>query len=231
VVLIGTSNWTLDAFARADGHHLWSFMVGEPIASSKPYSNNVSTVTSSPVITGQHAMFGADDGRLYAVRLDDGTSPWSVDLGVPIRSSPAVSGTFLLTATVDGTLYAFVSGEPMTAGTGDPPAPAPAVRLAVGPAWPNPFRATGTIPFVVPEGIEGASSAPGATVTIGTRLQVIDVAGRQVRTLIQGPMPPGRHEVRWDGRDAAGHPVASGVYFLRLSAGKAEVSNRISVVR
>jgi len=230
VVLLGSGNGTLEAFARNDGHSLWSFAVGPPIASGRPYSNNVSTVTSSPLIAGSYAFFGADDGRFYAVQVADGISPWSADLGVPVRSSPAASGTYLLVATVDGTLYAFVSGEMTPAGMGEAPAPSAPARLMVGPAWPNPFNSAGTIPFVVPG--SAAGSIPGAGMAaVGTRLQIVDVTGRKVRTLVEGPVAPGSHQVHWDGRDAAGRPVASGIYFLRLSAGEAEVSNRISVVR
>jgi hypothetical protein len=102
------------------------------------------------------------------------------------------------------------------------------VGLGVGPAWPNPFRSAGTIPFVVP----GEKGSPGAGApAVAARLQIVDVAGRTVRTLVEGPVAPGRHQAHWDGRDAAGRPVASGIYFLRLAAGKTEVSSRISVVR
>ena len=48
---------------------------------------------------------------------------------------------------------------------------------------------------------------------------VFDVAGRRVRSLVDGPLPAGRHEVAWDGRDQAGRAVASGTYFSRLCAG------------
>jgi len=51
------------------------------------------------------------------------------------------------------------------------------------------------------------------------RLEVLDIAGRDVTTLIQGRFPPGEHVARWDGRDGANRPVAAGVYFLRLRAG------------
>ena len=47
-------------------------------------------------------------------------------------------------------------------------------------------------------------------------LAVCDVAGRLVRTLIDGFVPAGEHEAAWDGRDEAGAEVASGVYLYRL---------------
>jgi hypothetical protein len=47
-------------------------------------------------------------------------------------------------------------------------------------------------------------------------LLIYDVAGRCVRTLVDGTMEPGWHDIVWDGRDDAHHRVSSGVYFCRL---------------
>ncbi len=47
-----------------------------------------------------------------------------------------------------------------------------------------------------------------------------DAAGRRVRTIISGEgYPAGRHTFRWDGKDAGGQSVGSGVYLIRLRAG------------
>ncbi len=43
-----------------------------------------------------------------------------------------------------------------------------------------------------------------------------DVNGRKLATLVQGTRVAGRHVVRWDGRDAAGRQLPTGVYFVRL---------------
>jgi flagellar hook assembly protein FlgD len=48
-------------------------------------------------------------------------------------------------------------------------------------------------------------------------LSVYDVAGRLVRVLYHGRRDSGYHRELWDGRDDVGHPLGSGVYFLRLS--------------
>ncbi|MFO7637865.1 MAG: M14 family zinc carboxypeptidase [bacterium] len=49
-------------------------------------------------------------------------------------------------------------------------------------------------------------------------LVVMDASGRKVRTLVSGISGPGRHSVRWDGRDDSGRRVATGVFFCRLDA-------------
>jgi hypothetical protein len=71
---------------------------------------------------------------------------------------------------------------------------------------PNPFNPTTTIRFDVP--------APGGAV----RIDIFDVSGRRVTTLVDGHRAPGTHEVRWDGESRRGEPVSSGVYFVRMEA-------------
>jgi flagellar hook assembly protein FlgD len=56
--------------------------------------------------------------------------------------------------------------------------------------------------------------APGGEVTI----EIFDVSGRHVRTLVSGAERPGQRAVSWDGRDDRGRPVGSGVYYYRLEA-------------
>jgi flagellar hook assembly protein FlgD len=50
-------------------------------------------------------------------------------------------------------------------------------------------------------------------------LAVFNVSGQLVRVLERGLKPLGTYDATWDGRDAAGATVASGVYFYRLKAG------------
>src|SRR5580765_3314995 len=57
--------------------------------------------------------------------------------------------------------------------------------------------------------------------TLGRRLlvqlAVYDIAGRRRARLVDQELPAGVTEVTWDGRDAAGVRVASGMYFVRLA--------------
>jgi hypothetical protein len=50
-------------------------------------------------------------------------------------------------------------------------------------------------------------------------VKVFDLTGREVRLLADTWYPSGSHEVSWDARDATGHLVAEGIYFLRFQAG------------
>jgi len=85
---------------------------------------------------------------------------------------------------------------------------------------PNPFNPVTTIAFEVP-GREEAR----------VRLDVYDIAGRRVRTLVAETMGPGTHEVRWDGVDATGRRVASGVYFARLQVAEQVRSLKMTLAK
>ncbi len=103
--------------------------------------------------------------------------------------APWTDETHTLTLTECGT--GIVDGMPM--------------RPALGDNYPNPFNPVTTIRFDVP--------SPGGRV----RLSVHDVSGRVVTTLVDEEVPGGRYSAVWDGRDGGGRPVASGVYFYRIS--------------
>ncbi len=62
-------------------------------------------------------------------------------------------------------------------------------------------------------------------------LAIFDVTGRRVRTLHHGFLPEGRSELCWDGRDAGGDAVPSGVYFYRLMSGRQEARGKLTILR
>ncbi len=89
--------------------------------------------------------------------------------------------------------------------TGTPVAPIGPALASLHDAYPNPFNPMTTIRYDLPEAGK-------------TSLAIFDLAGRRIRTLLDGEMPAGRHSSIWRGRDDAGRPVSSGVYFYRLTA-------------
>jgi len=103
-------------------------------------------------------------------------------------------------------LSPFLLGTGSATGIGDTPG-APLVA-ALHQNYPNPFNPTTTIQYDVPSG--------GARVD----LAVYDVAGRLVTRLVARDETAGYKSVVWDGRNHAGRPVATGVYFYRLRAGE-----------
>lgn len=66
----------------------------------------------------------------------------------------------------------------------------------------------------------------------GVRLGIYDTAGRLVRRLCDGEVRnPGRHVIRWDGRDVTGLPLPSGVYVCRIEAGDARDAGKMVLIR
>lgn len=70
---------------------------------------------------------------------------------------------------------------------------------------PNPFNPETVIRFALPQAAQ-------------VELQLYDLTGRQIRVLLAEPLPAGWHRARWNGRDYAGQPLPSGVYFYVLRA-------------
>lgn len=90
-----------------------------------------------------------------------------------------------------------------------------ALRVRV---YPNPFNPLVRISFVNP--------SRGVVTAV-----VHDVSGRRVTTLSTRVMEEGSGMLVWNGRDAAGNPCASGVYFLRLRAGGLAATAKLVLLR
>jgi hypothetical protein len=103
-----------------------------------------------------------------------------------------------------------VGGRPGVAG------PPPVTALEQN--FPNPFNPSTGIRLSVHEA--------GRVV-----LRVHDIAGRQVRSLVDGWKEPGSYQVSWDGRDDAGQQVVSGVYFYSLVTAGERSTRKMVLVR
>lgn len=69
----------------------------------------------------------------------------------------------------------------------------------------------------LPNPSAGATSIQyGLAATTSVAVEIIDPRGVAVRHFWEGPKGSGTHAIRWDGRDDAGNPVASGVYLARV---------------
>lgn len=107
--------------------------------------------------------------------------------------------------------HGFDAPTPVTDGT-------PPSRLLLGQNYPNPFNPTTTIVFEI------ASTGRASLV-------VYDVTGARVRTLVDGTVRAGRHDVMWDGRNDARQPVGSGVYFYRLATTGKSLTKKLVLLK
>lgn len=88
--------------------------------------------------------------------------------------------------------------------------------------YPNPFNAGTTITYNVPN----ASSDQ-----IHVKLEVYDLQGRLIKTLVNGSTQPGQHQAVWDGSADNGRVTSSGVYFYRLQAGSFVETRRMIMLK
>ena len=78
-------------------------------------------------------------------------------------------------------------------------------EFALSQNYPNPFNPTTSIKFALP-------------VESRVTVEVFNLLGQRVRTLVSGIQPAGYHVAEWNGTNDAGAYLASGMYFLRLAA-------------
>ncbi len=89
---------------------------------------------------------------------------------------------------------------------------------ALAGATPNPFNPKTSISFDL--------AAAGHV-----RLEIYDLRGALVRTLLGADLAAGRHEIPWDGRDAAGRAVSSGTYLAHFAADGVQQTQKLMLVR
>jgi flagellar hook assembly protein FlgD len=79
-------------------------------------------------------------------------------------------------------------------------------RFEIAQNYPNPFNPSTTFSYSIPT---------NSHVTI----EIFNILGQRVRTLIDEPRAAGVYEISWDGDDSDGRGVSSGVYLYRFRAG------------
>jgi hypothetical protein len=138
------------------------------------------------------------------------------------------AGTYTVRVEADGYDAVTMTGVVVTSGSSNHlevaltnPAAVPVTALA-GPrlvlAAQAPFHAPGTLRWALP------AAGPAS-------LRLYDVRGALVRTLIEGDLSAGSHQMVWDGTDEGGRPVPAGSYFSRLTAGEGTATRRLLLLR
>ena len=63
------------------------------------------------------------------------------------------------------------------------------------------------------------------------RLELFDILGQRITTLVHAPLSGGPHAASWNGRDDYGRAVSSGVYFYRLQFGSSHLTRKLLLLR
>ena len=96
--------------------------------------------------------------------------------------------------------------------------PAIPTVYSLAPAYPNPFNPATTIRFGLPE-------------DAATRLVVYDLMGREVARLLERRLAAGYHSVVWNGKNAAGAELPSGLYIARLNTARFSKSIKMVLLK
>jgi hypothetical protein len=198
-----------------DGQSRWGFEI-TPL--------DIGTVT---ITDPTNTQFSSSGGNSYVKHTSTGTHAgtpngpvsWSFSWTAPVDPPSTVtfyaagngannngsnSGDYIYTATFTSNL--------MTSGVDDDPFASLPAHISSR-NYPNPFNAVTTISCFLPS--EG-----------DTRLEIFNLRGQLIETLVDGRLTAGEYDVTWD---AGGVP--SGLYFYRLSVNEFSVSNKMTLLK
>ena len=142
------------------------------------------------------------------VRLDSGEPV--ADAQVRLFDMTDLRQGAIARATTDGTGYFAL---PLAALTGS----VLPTSFTLGPNYPNPFNPSTIIPYQL-----AASSE--------VRLEVFNLLGQHIATLVDGERPAGFHTATWTATDVAGQAVGAGVYIYRMTVGVERQTGRMVLI-
>lgn len=181
-----------------------SYLIDAP-GGNQPYPDGISPRTGAVTSVQYNATYKG------IIRWDSGTGSQLVYMAHGIEG--------ILNATTARTIVErVIDWFNLPASTGVPtPDLVPGV-VALAPNFPNPFTPQTSIPYSLRE--EGR-----------VRLTIYDVEGRLVRELVRQVQPAGRQVAFWDGRDATGRSLGSGIYYYRLETPGFEATRSMVLVK
>ena len=193
------------------------------------YSFNVTTATNGAVVYGAAGMRNKTHtpgiGYLERVEIKQGNSSSTASIVVQDKVFPTAG-----TATVNGTFngntdWAMLAVAIRPQASGDPgdfedpdDKPSPPLSLQLHPNYPNPFNLGTNIEFFV-------------SIETNVRLDIYNLRGQRVRTLVHGVQSAGPNVVQWNGTDDADAPVSAGIYLVQLQAGAERLTRRIILLK
>lgn len=220
-VSVGPANsvWFADAL---DGTSLWQ-LAPNGTRTALPLSSEVPGIVSLAYDGTTNRFYAAATDEQRLVRIDPATGD-VVDVAVGFTGfSTCVleiddAGRRLWVADFGAyRVYEFCLSPTLGVGEDAPAPPATGVVRALTVA-PNPARASTAVRFVLAHDAD-------------VRVDVLDPAGRLVRTLASGPLRAGACTFAWDGHGAGGARVAPGVYLVSARSGSEARTARVAVLR
>ncbi|UCF05171.1 MAG: T9SS type A sorting domain-containing protein [bacterium] len=248
------SNGPFDLYADWDGEYL--YLAAQGVGSTSGWDHfiivgvDLSTPVSAPwaksgSVADRSLFLGNEDGNNWCGWFDEFEAVLSE--GVDCASGSYLEGVIRLEdylgTQLPGGVYLAVSGYdtpnggslhaqapagdgngniedseyiffPLTVTGLEPGSPGFNGTLSLSPARPNPFGSATRIDLFVPK-------------TQWISVEVYNVRGQRVSKLVSRTMAAGRHTLEWNGRNAQGHRVSAGIYFIRLDARDLTLTRKI----
>jgi hypothetical protein len=220
--LFESRHWTeivpdFDHTVLTGGYGSWGNDDYATAASTADGSSLLAFLPSARTVTFDMSTLTGDSVRCWWYDPADGSTVWIGSFPRGTRSfTPPADWNWVIV--IDDAALGFPPpGTPL------PPTPAPGLVPASRPPElvqnrPNPFNPATTLEYDL-------------TTPTRVRVEVYDLAGAHVRTLIDEPQAAGRHVAHWDGRDTRGHPVASGVYVVRVDTAQGSDRRKMVLLR
>jgi hypothetical protein len=210
------------------GDTLWTKSTGQGAANDVAFGITP-TADNGFLIAGKNYNLVNNHNDMYILKIDaDGDSLWSYSHITNTHDEAHVAHQ-----AADGNIYLF--GTRASSSSGDyrdywvfkfsAPVDVPyddqdlmPSTFALSPNYPNPFNPKTKIEFTVPR---------VSDVTI----EIYNVMGQKIKTLVNERMQPGLRSVTWDGTDDKGVAVATGVYLYRMTAGDFVESKKMVLLK
>ena len=199
-------NWTVYVYDSFNGTSPGTLM--ESISGSSDRNNWVTVpVNSVPIDAGQDFF--------VAVKFESETYPISFDNTGTLsgRSYYSTDGTYfdnILSAYGDANIRAKISTDAFISIEENTHLPN---KISLFPNYPNPFNPTTTLSFSLINNYH-------------VLLEVYDIKGRNIETLVNSKLSIGRHNIRWDGSQ-----YSSGIYFVKLRTENIAMNQKIMLLK
>ncbi len=179
--------------------------------------------SDTAILPGSWQFHNARNGWAYHVTDGSTVFYFSGDLGRSWQSRftvPAEATGFavfgpdqLWIGCKNGRIFRYA--DPLNIETDDPENQASPSRLTQN--YPNPFTQSTNISWTLPKSQKVV-------------IRIYNAAGQWIRTLVDNSLAEGRHSLTWDGRDDAGDPTGSGIYFYAMSVNGKPIETRRMVL-
>ncbi|MFH1372691.1 MAG: FlgD immunoglobulin-like domain containing protein [bacterium] len=142
-------------------------------------------------------------------------------LSVPVRAFTVVESGDQSRVRLTRALLSTPAARPVRTDGIEPLLP---TSFALQQNYPNPFNPITTIEFSL-----GAAS--DGSLTQQVRLDIFNILGQCVRTLLDKKLTPGQYQVDWDATNGSGRQVATGIYLYRLRVGQESSSKKMLLLK